>query len=134
MDFRGLRLVYLMVNRKAWTVNGGRGAVAAPRNAFLIASIALVGGCADLSWHKAGATAEATERDLAECRGEARLGGGPDMRLIRPDAGRAQGLSASQLAPATANRLDGERFLAEHDLTRTCMNRRGYELGPTGKR
>lgn len=89
----------------------------------------LCGACADLQWHKAGATAEALETDLAECRGEARRNAGPDPRFLRPDAGRIVGIdSASRPVPASSGRLDGDRFLVEHDLTRICMQRRGYEL------
>ncbi len=95
----------------------------------------LCGACADLQWHKAGTTAETLETDLADCRGEARRNAGPDPRLVRPDAGRIIGLdAASRPVTASSGRLDGDRFLAEHDLTRICMNRRGYELAPLEKR
>jgi hypothetical protein len=95
----------------------------------------LCGACADLQWHKTGATAEALESDFAECRGEARMNAGPDPRFLRPDAGRIVGVdSASRPVPASSGRLDGDRFLVEHDLTRICMNRRGYELAPAEKR
>jgi hypothetical protein len=113
------------------TVHGPRSTV----HAVSIAAIALSTGCADLQWQKAGATAEALETDLAECRGEARMNAGPDPRFLRPDAGRIVGIdSASRPVPASSGRLDGDRFLVEHDLTRICMNRRGYELAPAEKR
>jgi hypothetical protein len=96
-----------------------------------LTALAVSAGCADLQWQKAGATAEALETDLAECRGEARMHAGPDPRFLRPDAGRIVGVdSASRPVPASSGRLDGDRFLVEHDLTRICMNRRGYELAP----
>jgi hypothetical protein len=90
--------------------------------------------CADLQWHKDGAGAQALETDLAECRGEARRNAAPDLRLIQPDAGRIQGMDAASRPSASSGRLDGERFLVEHDLTRICMQRRGYELVPAQKR
>jgi hypothetical protein len=104
-------------------------------SAFCLLTSALVLlGCADLQWHQAGASAQAMESDLAECRAQARLAAGPDARLLRTDAGRLVGLTSSSISPAASGRLDGERFLAEHDLTRICMNRRGYELAPAEKR
>jgi hypothetical protein len=90
--------------------------------------------CADLQWQKDGASAQALETDLAECRGEARRNAGPDLRLIHLDAGRIQGMDAAFRPSASSGRLDGDRFLAEHDLTRICMNRRGYQLAPLEKR
>jgi hypothetical protein len=99
-----------------------------------LAPALMLAGCADLQWHKAGASAQAMESDLADCRGQARLGTGPDTKLLRTDAGRLVGLTSSSISPAASGRLDGERFLAEHDLTRICMNRRGYELAPAEKR
>lgn len=99
------------------------------------ALIALAAGCAELQWQKEGATAEATENDLAECRGEARINAGPDARFVRPDAGRIVGLSAGgRPVPGSAGALHTDRFIAEHDLTRTCMQRKGYELAPAVKR
>ena len=97
-------------------------------------AVTLVTGCAELTWHKEGISAATLEHDLAECRGEARLGAGPDARLLRSDAGRLVGLASTSVSPAASGRLDGDRFLTEHDLTRICMNRRGYELVPVEKR
>ena len=105
------------------------------RRLAALAALVTSAGCADLQWQKTGATAEALETDLAECRGEARMNAGPDPRFLRPDAGRIVGVdSASRPVPASSGRLDGDRFLVEHDLTRICMSRRGYELAPAEKR
>lgn len=100
----------------------------------MAATLLLAAGCADLSWQKAGATSRVVESDLAECRSEARLGLGPDTRMLRSDAGRLPGPASILISPAASGRLDADRFLAEHDLTRICMNRRGYELAPAAKR
>lgn len=104
-------------------------------SALSATAIALAAGCADLQWHKQGAAPAALEQDLAECRGEARLNAGPDPRFVRPDAGRIVGVDAAgRPAPSSSGRLDSDRFLAEHDLTRICMQRRGYELVPATSR
>ena len=98
-----------------------------------VAALASAAGCADLHWYKEGTSAQALESDLAECRGEARRNAGPDPRLLRPDAGRI--VAGSTFRPAASSgQLDGDRFLVEHDLTRICMQRRGYELVPAQKR
>jgi hypothetical protein len=84
-----------------------------------------------LEWSKPGSTPAALERDLVDCRGEARLNAGPDPRFARPDAGRIVGVDAAgRPSPGSSGRLDSDRFLVEHDLTRQCMERRGYELAP----
>jgi hypothetical protein len=112
----------------------GRGFPAARVSAFCLLTSALVlPGCADLQWHKPGATPQAMESDLVECRGEARRDAGPDTMLLRADAGRVTGLASSTISPAASGRLDGDRFLVEHDLTRICMSRRGYELIPASR-
>jgi hypothetical protein len=116
------------------TLRGQRFSAARVSAFCLVTSASVLPGCADLQWQKAGATAEALENDLAECRGEARRNAGPDLRLIQPDAGRIQGMDAASRPSASSGRLDGERFLVEHDLTRICMNRRGYELAPESRR
>ena len=100
----------------------------------ILTSASVLSGCADLQWQKPGVTAEAVESDLAECRREARLGAGPDTRLLHTDAGRLVGPAGSRMSPAASGRLDADRFLVEHDLTRICMNRKGYELAPAQPR
>jgi len=104
------------------------------RMAAVAASLLLCAGCADLRWEKAGASASLLEQDLSECQSQARLTAphfarpfGPDLRVIGMDArGR----------PVTApyDRLDSDRFLYEHDLTRRCMNQKGYDLVPADRK
>ena len=98
------------------------------------AAVTLAAACADLQWHKAGASAQALEQDLAECRGEARINAGPDSRSLGAGLPRVVGADAiGRPMMGTPGRLDSDRFLVEHDLTRICMQRRGYELVPAGK-
>lgn len=100
-----------------------------------IAAIALAAGCADLRWHKDGAGAAALEQDLAECRGEARIRAGPSLSALEAVSPRIVGLDATGRAVSGGHgRLDSERFLLEHDLTRICMRGKGYELVPVEKR
>jgi hypothetical protein len=95
----------------------------------------VLAGCADLRWHKDGANAAAMERDLAECRGEARINAGPHVRGGGSDLPRVVG--ADRIGrPVMANPggLDSDRFLVENDFTRQCMGRKGYELVPVEPR
>jgi hypothetical protein len=99
----------------------------------MVTAVALA-SCANLSWHKEGTSAATLEQDLAQCRGEARVGAGPDPRFSRPDAGRIVGIDAAgRPMPGASGRLDSDRFLAEHDLARLCMQRKGYELLPAAR-
>jgi hypothetical protein len=91
-------------------------------------------GCADLRWHKNGADAATLERDLGECQQQARaqavreswFHGNPGLPVVGVDAqGRA--------ILSQPGRSDTDRFLAEHDLERFCMRKRGYELVPVEK-
>ena len=87
-----------------------------------VAGFALLGGCAQLEWHKAGATAEARERDLADCATQARIEAlrMPAPQIITDNSGRT--------VTVHPPRHDSERFLAEHDFLRACMRNRGYVL------
>ena len=93
----------------------------------LVAGFALLGGCAQLEWHKTDATAEARERDLADCTAQARIEArrmpalqSPAPQVVIDNQGRAVAVR-----PPNQN---NERFLAEHDFMRACMRERGYVL------
>lgn len=93
----------------------------------LLAGFALLGGCAQLEWHKAGVTTEARERDSADCAQQARIEAlrmpalhSPAPQVVVDQQGRAM-----VLRPPNQN---DERFLAEHDFMRACMRERGYVL------
>jgi hypothetical protein len=105
------------------------------RLAAMTAAALLAAGCADLRWDKPGASASMLEQDLAECQAEARLRSTHFARPFAPDWPRVIGMDARG-RPVTApyDRLDTDRFLYEHDFTRSCMNRRGYDLVPGERR
>jgi hypothetical protein len=129
------RLLVPLIPRNARQINTIHHPLSTVHAFPALAALALAAGCADLSWHKEGASAATLEQDLAECRGEARINAGPDARFLRPDAGRIVGLDAAgRPAPGSSGALNTDRFLAEHDLTRICMQRKGYELVPVRKR
>ena len=90
----------------------------------------ITAGCAELRWHKDGADAATLERDLAECRREAHVQAdrqtapsAPGPRIVGVDA-------LGRPIIATPEQHERERFMAEHDLTRYCMGKRGYKLVP----
>lgn len=98
-----------------------------PSATVVLAVIALLAGCAPLNWHKAGATAEARDRDVAECTGEARFAARRQSPVLQ-SAPRVIVNRQGRTVAVEAPRDDNERFLLEHDLMRDCMRQRGYEL------
>ncbi len=93
----------------------------------LVAGFALLGGCAQLEWHKADVTTEIRERDIADCTAHARTEAlrmpalqSPAPHVVVDNQGRA-----ITVRPPDQN---NERFLAEHDFMRACMRERGYVL------
>jgi hypothetical protein len=101
----------------------------------LALAVLAAAGCGDLRWHKPGASASMLEQDLGECQAQARLRSSHFARPFAPDWPRVIGMDARG-RPVTApyDRLDTDRFLYEHDLTRNCMNEKGYGLVPAEKR
>lgn len=92
---------------------------------WALATAVLLSGCATLEWHKEGTTAEARDRDFAACAAQAQTGTQhlallPPPQVVVDAQGRV-------IAVQTA-RQDSERFLAEQDLLRSCMQARGYTL------
>ena len=94
----------------------------------------LIAGCAELRWHKDGADAATLERDLATCREQAQAQA--ERQSVPHAAGpRIVGVDAAgRPIVSQPERLEGDRFLAERDLTRHCMGRKGYKLVPVEKR
>lgn len=94
------------------------------RTLAMVATL-LLPGCTTLEWHKDGAAAETRDRDLAACsakaQAEARRFDLPQPPQVAVDA---QGRVIAVQAP----RQDNQRFLAEQDLLRTCMQAHGYTL------
>ncbi len=92
----------------------------------LCVAVTIVGaGCAGGHWVKPGADAAAVSRDLYDCRA-ASLGraGSPVAPTGSSEAVTDRGRPAVMQPSAGSN----ERFLAEHEETRRCMAKRGYEL------
>ncbi|MBI2509547.1 MAG: hypothetical protein HYV99_06170 [Betaproteobacteria bacterium] len=102
------------------------------RNAVLAALLAAaLGACADVRWHKPGAGAAELDRELGQCRQEARFrsareAGLPGSALPQTIVVDPQGRTIA-VQPRSP---DSERFLLEHDLMRLCMRQKGYELAP----
>lgn len=97
---------------------------------------AFVAGCAELRWHKDGADAAALERDLAACQQVARqraLHEAWPLGLATTHSSMNVDVLGRPVAPYPT-RLETDRFLLEHDLTRFCMRERGYDLVPAGTR
>ncbi len=94
-----------------------------------IAAVLLLPGCATLEWHKDGAAAETRDRDLAACAARAQAEARRFDSLPPPQVSvDARGRAIAVQPP----RPDNERFLAEQDLLRACMQERSYTLRETG--
>jgi hypothetical protein len=98
------------------------------------AALALVAGCAELEWFKAGAGVETRDRDLIECRDQARLRARQEAPLFGQPPPSPIGMDSSgRVVTGRAGRYDTERALMENDFTRACMKERGYGLTPAEK-
>ena len=100
-----------------------------PVNPVLAAGFwVLLGGCAQLEWHRADTTAAVRDRDAAECTAQARSEALRRMPLLQPPGPRIvvdnEGRALAIQPPGSSD----ERFLIEHDLARACMRKRGYVL------
>jgi hypothetical protein len=93
--------------------------------------VLMAAGCADLRWQKPGGSDAALEEDLAECRSQARLRTSRFSNPFATDWPRVVGADAlGRPVVSPFSRLDSDSFLVEHDLTRQCMNGKGYDLVP----
>jgi hypothetical protein len=95
-------------------------------SALLCVALTLIAtGCANRQWTRPGADAAAISRDLDDCRASS-LGraGSPVAPTGSSEAVTDRGRPAVMQPSAGSN----ERFLAEHEETRRCMAKRGYEL------
>ncbi len=104
------------------------------RFALLSLAALLAAGCAEMEWHKAGVDEATLERDADECRQVGRLQASRQALPPGYDAPRIVGVDAqNRPIVSTPGRVDTDRFMAEHDITRQCMAQRGYELAPAAK-
>jgi hypothetical protein len=87
---------------------------------WLCCCMALLSGCAQVEWHKAGASDEARERDAAECSAQARAAGLKQLPMLYP---HTPGLPTGR-----QNRAFTAQDSREQDALRECMRLRGYEL------
>ena len=99
--------------------------------AAILLLAAVTTGCADVSWRKEGADPAELERDLTQCRQAARLRAGREAWPSGLPSGRAIGVDAHGVPiMAYSYSFENDRFMLEHDLTRSCMRGKGYWLAP----
>jgi hypothetical protein len=111
-----------------------RHSIGVHRRSSAAALIFLTAACAEMQWSKEGATTADLERDLAVCREQARAQA-ERQAVPQPGGPRIVGVDRfGRPIVSQPEQLDGERFMAEHDLTRYCMSKRGYKLAPAEKR
>lgn len=94
----------------------------------LIAGIALLGGCTQFEWHKAGAVAEARDRDIADCSSQTRMEALRLAPMLQPPGPRIVIDRFGNAFQVHTTRREDERFLMEQDFMRACMRKRGYTL------
>jgi hypothetical protein len=100
------------------------------RRSSAVALVFLVAACAEMQWSKDDASPADLERDLAACREQARAQA-ERQTVPQPSGPRIVGVDRlGRPIVSQPEQLDGERFMAEHDLTRYCMSKRGYKLAP----
>jgi hypothetical protein len=99
----------------------------------LVATAALF-GCAEMQmqWQKSGADPAVLRNDLADCQMTARTGAlhQSQVRIFSPSAGLPAESNALRFQTEPPVGGEGTRYLAEYDLTRACMQQRGYALEP----
>jgi hypothetical protein len=104
------------------------------RRSSAAALLLLITACAEMQWSKDGTGPDDRERDLAACRGQAQS---QAERQSVPHPGGPRIVGVDRLGRPIVSQpeqLDGERFMAERDLTRHCMGRKGYRLVPVEQR
>lgn len=98
------------------------------------AAVVLAAGCAGLQWDQPGTDAAAREHDLSECRNNARM---QAQRETLPRAFTSPSPLATdprgQLVVSQTSPRDADILLLQQDLTRACMEGRGYRLVPVDK-
>ena len=95
------------------------------------AAVMLAAGCASLQWHKPGTDAAALAHDLAECRHSGRTQAQTET-LPRAFTSPTPFATTPRAQPVVigSNQRDADILLLEQDLTRACMEGKGYKLAP----
>ena len=98
------------------------------------AAVMLAAGCASLQWHKPGTDAAALAHDLAECRHSGRTQAQTET-LPRAFTSPTPLATTPRAQPVVigSNQRDADILLLEQDLTRACMEGKGYRLVPADK-
>lgn len=100
----------------------------------LLLSAAVLSSCAELRWHKPGADIESLKQDLEQCRQTARVRAAREAWPFGLTTPQMVGVDRQgRTIVVQPYPRDTERFLLEHDLTRMCMNGKGYTLVPVEK-
>ena len=97
--------------------------------ATLVAAMLVAAGCAEMRWTKPGADTAAVARDLDDCRASALARSGPRAAPIPSQDPQVMDRGATPTATRSAG-TSNDRFIAEHEEVRVCMQRRGYQLQP----
>ena len=96
---------------------------------LILVQLLLMGGCAQPAWEKPNAEPAVVKQDLEQCQHQARL---QTSSLSRDSVAAPKvetdpfGRPVFGFQPADQS----ERLLREHDYTHSCMQQKGYRLGP----
>jgi hypothetical protein len=96
---------------------------------LILGQFLLMAGCAQLVWEKPNAEPAAIKQDLEQCQQLARL----QTTWLSRDTVATPKVEISPIGLpvfATQPPDQSERLLREHDLTNSCMQQKGYRLGP----
>ena len=93
------------------------------------AAVLITSACAEMRWAKPGADAATVARDTDECRATALGRSAPRGAAIATQDPQMIDRGATPMAARSAG-TSNDRFIAEHEEVRVCMQRRGYQLRP----
>jgi hypothetical protein len=94
----------------------------------------LIASCAELNWQKPGANQTDVDRELAQCRQDARLQASHEILPMVASPQMVGGDPQGHPIVVQSHQRDAERLLRAQELMRSCMRDRGYVLGPSENR